>query len=183
MKKKQTASPEQVRGQIHLYTGDGKGKTTAALGLSLRAAGAGKKVLFTQFVKGKEYHEIALLKSHHDLVTFRNYGRECFFHRIIGNEDRDAARNGFADLLTLTQTGQYDLVVLDEFTIALFHKLLSMEDLNRLTSTKPDQVELVITGRYAPQELMDLADLVTEMKEVKHYYKSKHLLAREGIEF
>jgi cob(I)alamin adenosyltransferase len=173
-----------MSGKIHLYTGNGKGKTTAAVGLAIRAYGAGRRVLFTQFVKGNEYHEIAVLKRHPDGIVFRNYGRECFFNRGIEEEDRSTARKGFEDLrkMILAEPA-FDLIILDEITIAIYHQLLFMEDIRRLIQEKPVQTELVLTGRYAPQELIDLSDLVTEMTEVKHYYTTSNLLAREGIEF
>lgn len=173
-----------VRGQVHLYTGNGKGKTTAAIGLSIRAAGAGKRVLFCQFVKGMEYSEIEVMRSLGPLITFRNYGRGCFFQRGIEQEDRTAAVAGYDDLMSVfKQPVGFDLVVADELTIALYHHLLSMEQVTSLIRARPEQTELVITGRYAPEELIAMADLVTDMKEIRHYYQDGVIPAREGIEF
>lgn len=173
-----------VRGQIHLYTGNGKGKTTAAIGLSIRAAGAGKKILFCQFVKGMEYHEIEVLKSLSPLITFRNYGRGCFFQRGIEPDDHVAAKAGYDDLMSMMrQLPGFDMIVTDELTIALYHRLLSMEQVIGLVRAKQERTELIITGRYAPDELVAVADLVTEMKEVRHYYQDGLVPAREGIEF
>ncbi len=173
-----------VRGQVHLYTGNGKGKTTAAIGLTIRAAGAGKKVLFSQFVKGMEYHEIEVLKSLGGLITFRNYGRGCFFQRGIEPEDHVAARAGYDDLISMmNHLPAFDMIVTDELTIALYHQLLSIGQVIGLIKQKPENTELIITGRYAPQELIDAADLITEMKEVRHYYQNGLIPAREGIEF
>jgi cob(I)alamin adenosyltransferase len=169
------------KGQIHIYTGNGKGKTTAALGLSLRAVCSGKKVYFGQFVKGMEYSE---LKAPEYLPGFeiRQFGRDCFIFNDPTDEDRAAARKGLEICRQVIEEGRHDIVVLDELNIALHYKLFSVEEAIELVKSKKDHQELIITGRYAPQELLDLADLVTEMKEIKHYYK-KDLEARKGIEF
>lgn len=169
------------KGQIHIYTGNGKGKTTAALGLSLRAVCAGKKVFFGQFVKGMDYSE---LKAPEYLPGFaiQQFGRDCFIFNDPVEEDRVAARQGLAICRQILTEGQYDLVVLDELNIALYYKLFSLEDAIELIKCKAPHQELIITGRYAPQELMELADLVTEMTEIKHYYQ-KDIEARKGIEF
>ncbi len=171
-------------GQIHIYTGNGKGKTTAALGLAIRAVGAGRRVLWTQFVKGKEYHEISVLKGLHDKVTFRNYGRDCFINREPAPEDFDVVRAGIADLLErFRDTPPYDLIIVDEINIALHFNLMKVEDALMLVDKRPPMSEIILTGRYAPPELIEKADLVTEMQEIRHYYQSKNLPAREGIEF
>lgn len=169
------------KGQIHIYTGNGKGKTTAALGLSLRAICAGKRVFFGQFVKGMEYSE---LKATEYLPGFeiQQFGRDCFIYNDPVEEDRVAARDGLAICRDVLTRGHHDLVVLDELNIALYYKLFTLEDAIELIRSKKEHQELVITGRYAPKELIDLADLVSEMKEIKHYYQ-KNLEARKGIEF
>ncbi len=171
-------------GQVHVYTGDGKGKTTAALGLAMRAAGAGKRILFVQFVKGREYSEISMLRAHMDAITFRNFGRECFIGRVPETEDYKAASVGFTELKRMISgPAVFDLIIADELTIALHYGLLSMADVRELITLRPPQSELVITGRYASAELIEMADLVTEMKEIRHYFGTKNLLAREGIEY
>lgn len=168
------------KGQIHIYTGNGKGKTTAALGLSLRAICAGKKVFFGQFVKGMDYSE---LKAMEYLPGFKmeQFGRDCFIFNEPKEEDILVAKEGLEYCKNIIEKGEYDLVVLDELNIALYYKLFSIEEVIETIKAKDDKVELVITGRYAPEELVELADLVTEMKEIKHYYK-KGLEARKGIE-
>lgn len=171
-----------MKGYIQLYTGNGKGKTTAAFGLALRAVGAGKKVFFAQFVKGKTYSEIEAVNKFIPTITIKQYGRGCFIVNDPTQEDIDAARNGLKEVAEIIHSGNYDVVILDEATIALYYKLFSFEELKHLLINKPDKLEIVITGRYAPNELIDLADLVTEMKEIKHYY-TKGIEAREGIEF
>lgn len=169
------------KGQIHIYTGNGKGKTTAALGLSLRAVCSGKKVYFGQFVKGMEYSE---LKAPEYLPGFeiRQFGRDCFIFNDPTDEDRAAAREGLEICRQVLKEGRHDIVVLDELNIALYYKLFSVEEAIELIKSKADHQELIITGRYAPPELLEIADLVTEIKEIKHYYQ-KELPARQGIEF
>jgi cob(I)alamin adenosyltransferase len=171
-----------MKGYIHVYTGNGKGKTTAALGLALRAVGAGKKVFFAQFVKGKIYSEIDAINRYIPEVTIKQYGRGCFIMNEPTSEDIQAAKEGLEEVRAVIRSEQYDVVVLDEATIALHYKLFSVEELIAVLQEKPEETEIVITGRYAPGELIRLADLVTEMKEIKHYY-TKGIPARKGIEY
>ncbi len=167
---------------LHVYTGNGKGKTTAAFGLALRNAGAGKKVYFAQFVKGKTYSEIKAVKQWLPSVTVKQYGRGCFIVKKPVQADIDAARGGLAEIKDILQSGQYQLVVLDEANIAIYYKLFSVTELLEAIEARHSNTEVVITGRYAPQALIDAADLVTEMKEIKHYY-TQGIEARKGIEF
>ena len=169
-----------MKGYIHVYTGNGKGKTTAALGLSLRAAAAGKKVYIGQFIKGMHYSELDLLPTIAN-ITLKQYGRGCFIDSEPTEEDYGAARAGLIELAQILRSGEYDMVVLDEANIALYYGLISLEDLQSALLQRAEQVEVVLTGRYAPQELIDMADLVTEMREIKHYY-STGVEARTGIE-
>jgi cob(I)alamin adenosyltransferase len=171
-----------MKGYIQLYTGNGKGKTTAALGLALRAAGAGRKVFIGQFVKGREYSEIKALQNYLPQVEIRQYGRECFIINEPEEEDISIARRGLAEVETIIDEGKYDLVILDEATIAVYYKLFTQDELSAILDKKKEATEIIITGRYATPELIDKADLVTEMKEVKHYYNSG-VEAREGIEY
>ena len=170
-----------MKGYVHVYTGDGKGKTTAALGLALRAAGAGLKVFFTQFVKGQEYSEINALKRFHDLIVVKQYGRGCFIVNKPEEADVEAARKGFEDLTRVVISGDYPVVILDEINIAIHYNLLSVDDILTLIKTRPEHVEMIITGRNADAKIIDAADLVTEMKEIKHYFK-EGVAARVGIE-
>ena len=171
-----------MQGYIHLYTGNGKGKSTAAFGLSLRAVGAGKKVFFAQFVKGKTYAEIEAVNQFLPAITIKQYGRGCFIKNVPVPEDIEAAQNGLKEVAEIIRSGAYDIVVLDEANIALYYKLFTSAELIEVIKHKRPETEIIITGRYAPQEIIDLADLVTEMKEVKHYYR-KGVEARKGIEF
>jgi cob(I)alamin adenosyltransferase len=170
-----------VKGYVQVYTGNGKGKTTAALGLAMRAAGAGLRVFIGQFVKGCEYSELNALKRMHENITLKQYGRGCFIAGDPCREDVTAAQNACDELKHLVSAGTYDVVILDEANIATFYRLIAPEELVGIIQCKPDNVELIITGRYADPAVMEAADLVTEMKEVKHYYV-KGVQARVGIE-
>lgn len=166
---------------VQVYTGDGKGKTTAALGLSLRAAGAGLKVFIAQFIKIGDYSEINALKRFSDLITVEQFGTGKFILDEPSLEDRQAAQKGLKRVQAIIQTEEYDLVILDEASVAVTCGLFSGEDLLNLIKLKAENVELIITGRNADPRIIEHADLVTEMKAVKHYY-SKGVSARVGIE-
>ncbi len=168
-------------GYVHVYTGTGKGKTTAALGLILRAAGAGLSVLLVQFLKKAEYCEHEALKFLGDRITVRTFGGERRIGSPATDEDRRLAREGLAFLGTALASGAYDLVVADEIVVAAHLGLLLKEEMLALLDVRPPSVELVLTGRYASQELLERADLVTEMQEIRHYF-AKGVPARRGIE-
>jgi cob(I)alamin adenosyltransferase len=170
-----------MKGYVQVYTGNGKGKTTAAIGLAIRAAGANLKVFIGQFVKGMHYSELDSLKRFEDLITIKQFGRDCFIYHDPTEEDIKVARDGFAEAREIVMSAKYDLVILDEINIALYYALFPVEDVLDLIKKKPSNVELVLTGRYAPKQIIDAADLVTEMKEIKHYYQ-EGVVAREGIE-
>lgn len=170
-----------MKGYVQVYTGDGKGKTTAALGLAVRAAGAGLRVLFAQFVKGMEYSEIKALERFQDLITVRQFGRGCFIFAEPSVEDCAAARSGLDEVRAALSAGAFDVVILDEANIATSVGLFTVRELLEVVASKPDNVELVITGRDADPRLIAAADLVTEMREVKHYYR-QGVQARVGIE-
>ncbi len=172
---------EKVKGYIQVYTGDGKGKTTAALGLAVRAVCAGKKVFFGQFVKGMEYSELDAIKFLPNFVM-EQFGRPEFIHGKPTKADIDNAIKGLKRIEEILTSNEYDLVVLDEANIALFYELFTLNDLLKVISVRSENTEIVITGRKAPEALIQLADLVTEMKEIKHYYQ-KGVLARKGIEY
>ena len=170
-----------LKGYIQIYTGNGKGKTTAAFGLALRAVGAGLKVYIAQFVKGVEYSELESVKRLSDSITLKQYGLGFFVNREPDKDDIRAAREGLKEVRGIMCSGGYDLVILDEANVAVYHDLFSVEDLLEFMRAKPKNVELVITGRRADPRIIESADLVTEMKEVKHYYHSG-VGARIGIE-
>ena len=170
------------KGYIQVYTGSGKGKTTAALGLALRAAGAGLKVFIVQFIKRRRCSEHASLVRFQDCITLRQFGKGCILKRKATPSDRKAAHAGLVEVRKAITSGDYDLVILDEANVAVHLHLITPGDLLALMADKPDGMELVITGRYADEEVMAAADLVTEMREIKHYRK-KGVKARTGIEY
>ena len=171
---------QRMKGYVQVYTGNGKGKTTASLGLSVRAAGAGLKVFIVQFMKQGDYSEIKAL-SKFENITVEQYGAGKFVKGKPSEDEKESCAAGFKRLSEALSSGNYDLVLAEEANTAFMCGLITQEDLNHLLSIRPDHVELVFTGRGAPKFLMEKADLVTEMKEVKHYYK-QGVVARVGIE-
>jgi cob(I)alamin adenosyltransferase len=170
-----------MKGYVQVYTGNGKGKTTAALGLAIRAAGAGLNVFIAQFIKMGEYSEINALKRFSDLITIEQYGRGRFIKGIPSPEDIEGAGRGLERIENIIELREYHVIILEEANVAVTCGLFSVEDLLKIIDKKPDDVEIVITGRDARPEIIERADLVTEMKEIKHYYQ-KGVKARVGIE-
>ncbi len=170
-----------MEGYVQVYTGDGKGKTTAALGLAVRAAGAGLKIFIAQFAKGRKFSEHKALERFTDLITVKCYGRECFIREKPTPKDTAAAQEGLREAREAMLSGDYDMVILDEANIAAHLGLISVDELIELIDLRPPAVELVITGRRADKRVIEKADLVTEMAEVKHYYQ-RGVNARKGIE-
>ncbi|MGD8880723.1 MAG: cob(I)yrinic acid a,c-diamide adenosyltransferase [Desulfobacterales bacterium] len=170
-----------MKGKVHVYTGDGKGKTTAALGLSIRAAGAGLRVFFAQFIKADEYSEIKALKRFSDIITVEQFGLGGFIGGNPSSGDVEAAQKGVARVMEIISTGKYDVVVLDEANTAVTYELISEQDLLDIIDAKSKNIELVITGRDASARIIEKADLVTQMKAVKHYFQNG-VQARVGIE-
>lgn len=170
------------KGYIQVYTGDGKGKTTAALGLALRAAGAGLRVFIFQFIKKKRCSEHKLLERFQDLIKMKQYGKGFIMGRKPTRPDIKAAQDGFKEIKEILRSGNYDVLILDEANVAVHYNLLAVKNLLELMAAKPRGTELIITGRYADKRVVQMADLVTEMKEVKHYRK-KGVKARAGIEY
>jgi cob(I)alamin adenosyltransferase len=169
------------RGYVQVYTGNGKGKTTAALGLAIRAAGAGLRVFIAQFIKKRKCSEHALLEELRDRITLKQFGRGCILGRQPSPGDRKAAREGYEEVKDVLLSNQYDVVILDEANVAAHYGLITAQDLLELMALKPKKVELVITGRYADERIIQAADLVTEMREIKHY-REQGVAARRGIE-
>jgi cob(I)alamin adenosyltransferase len=171
------------KGFVQVYTGNGKGKTTAAIGQAVRAAGYGLKTYFVMFMKEFPYNEVKSLERLEDLITIVQVGQDDFVYKKVppSEEEKSKVRNGLAEVKEKMLNGEYDLIVLDEILVSIYFGLISKEEVVSFIDAKPQNVELVMTGRYCPQEIIDKADLVTEMKEVKHYYE-KGELARKGIE-
>jgi len=170
-----------MKGYVQVYTGDGKGKTTAAFGLALRAAGAGLKVYIGQFLKNGIYSELKSIDRFKGLIKIEQFGGKRFIGREIKEEDRELAKKGFERIKEIIFSGEYDVVILDEINVALYLKLLPEKDLLDVIKDKPSHVELVLTGRYVSPQIIQVADLVTEMRKIKHYF-SKGVKARKGIE-
>ncbi|GFN34527.1 cob(I)yrinic acid a,c-diamide adenosyltransferase [Tepidimicrobium xylanilyticum] len=167
-------------GYIHVYTGNGKGKTTAALGLALRAICAGKKVFIGQFIKGMEYSELKSVDYLPNLVI-EQFGRDCFIYKAPKEEDIRLAKAGLNKCKVILKEGNFDVVILDELNIALYYNLFTVEKVLETIKGKASHVEVIITGRYADERIIQIADLVTDMVEIKHYY-NKGVVARKGIE-
>jgi len=171
------------KGYIQIYTGNGKGKTTAALGQAVRAAGFGLRSFIMQFMKEYPYNEIDSIQKLKEWITIERYGNDKFVYqkKMPSKEDIAVAEEALSRTKDAMLSAEYDLIILDEICVAIYFQLLKTEQVFQFIREKPDSVELILTGRYCPQELIDMADLVTEMKEVKHYYQ-QGVMARKGIE-
>ena len=170
-----------MSGYIHIYTGDGKGKTTAALGLALRAAGAGLSVYIAQFLKKGEYSEIKALERFSDCITVEQYGLGRFVRGNPQKEDIDAAARGLKAIKSVMSGQKHQMIVMDEANVAVSCGLFTIKELLEIIDLKPEGVELVLTGRRAAPEIMERADLVSEVKSLKHYFQNG-VKARIGIE-
>ena len=170
------------KGYVHVYTGNGKGKTTAAIGLGIRATGVGLKVLMIQFMKGRRYSELNALQQIKNFTVIQ-FGRDEFVSKEKPEQiDIDLARKGLAYAKDVIQKNIYDLVILDEINVALDYHLILFEDVVRLLKEKPEHLELVLTGRFASPDLIKLADVVSEILEIKHPYQ-KGVTSRKGIDW
>ena len=170
------------KGIVHIYTGPGKGKTTAALGLGLRAAGAGFKVHMLQFMKGRRYSEIGSIEKIPNF-TISQHGRDEFVSKENTEQiDIDLAQKGFEQAKKIVKNNEYDMVILDEINVAVDYNLIPVDDVLKLIEEKPEKLELVLTGRDAHPEIVKVADLVTEMLEIKHPYQ-QGVIGRKGVDF
>jgi len=170
-----------MKGYIQVYTGNGKGKTTASIGLMVRALGHGLKIYMGQFMKGQRYGELDTLEKLGVLVE--RFGTEkCIISpEHVTNLDLAKAKEGYKKVEEILLSKKYDLVVLDEICVSTYFNLITKDEILHLMKIKPKETELVLTGRYAPKEVIEAADLVTEMKEIKHYYNCG-VMARDGVE-
>jgi cob(I)alamin adenosyltransferase len=171
------------KGYIHIYTGDGKGKTTAALGLALRAAGHGFKTCIIQFMKGQHYSELDAVKMFQGLVIIEQYGHPtfCKFSETPDPEDVKRAQSALGRVRELIASRNCDILIADEIITSVFFKLITEEEILEVMRNKPDGMELILTGRGASELMVEAADLVTDMREIKHYY-TLGIGARKGIE-
>lgn len=168
---------------IQIYTGNGKGKTTASLGLALRAVGAGKKVLLIQFLKDGQSSEIKAVKKYLPNFEVKIFGQKGFLNKEkLKKKDFNLAQQGFNFVQKTVQEKVYDLIILDEINLANDFGLIKTKDILDLIKKTPPATELVLTGRKAEKKIIQAADLVSRIKEVKHYFK-KGLKARKGIEY
>lgn len=174
---------DAFKGYVQVYTGNGKGKTTAALGLALRAAGHGLRTYIGQFLKGQDYGELAAVRLLSPFVTIAQFGRKGFVHVTENPDEEDIhrARMGLEKCRRAMLSGNFAIIVLDEINVALHFCLVKEKDVQDFLDQRPAGVEVILTGRYAPASLLKRADLVTEMKDKKHYY-SRGVRARRGIE-
>ena len=172
------------KGYIQIYTGDGKGKSTAALGLALRAAGAGLRSLLIQFMKrGFPYSELNVIGRSSEWMKVEQYGSDAHVleKRQPTEAEKAAVQRGLARVVEEYERREFDIVILDEICVAVHFGLIGEMDVLPLLEQKPENIELVLTGRYCPESWLERADLVTEMKEIKHYY-NKGVLSRKGID-
>lgn len=169
-------------GLVHVYTGKGKGKTTASLGLAFRAAGRGLEVLMIQFLKPPENYGEHIAAEHFENLTIMPMGLDHMVGRVPKEEDIKIAKETLAEAKKLIYSKKYDLVILDECNVAMSWGLIDPDDVIKMLSGRPDNIEIVLTGRGAPQQIIDYADLVTEMMMIKHPF-DKGIKARKGIEY
>jgi cob(I)alamin adenosyltransferase len=171
------------KGFIQIYTGNGKGKSTAAIGQAVRAAGYGLKTYIAQFMKEYPYNELISLKRLNEWITIEQFAGDDFvFRKELPNKvEMDKARRGLETAKAKMLSGKFDLIILDEILASIHFGLFNDEEILTFIKIKPEKVELILTGRYCPDKLLEVADLVTEMKVLKHYYL-EGVLARKGIE-
>ena len=173
---------EKQKGYVQVYTGDGKGKTTAAIGLAVRAAGRGQRTFVGQFMKGMFYGELEALKDNW-LIEIKQFGWEdCIRKEQVNETHIEITRNGLEECRKKMLSGFYGIVILDEILVAQWFGLIGEKELLDFISQRPAETELVLTGRNASEPVLEKADLITEMKNVRHYYDDG-LQARKGIEY
>ena len=172
-----------MQGMVEIFTGNGKGKTSAALGTVLRALGHGLRVHIVYFMKGNYPYGEQKVLSQLPNVSLSKFGQDYFIDPAnIKEEEREQARQALEEAYQALTSGKYDLIVLDEVNLAAAWGLVEVEDIVELIQERPEEVELILTGRYADNKLIELADLVTEMVEIKHPYR-KGILSRKGIDY
>ncbi len=171
------------KGYIQVYTGNGKGKTTTAIGQAIRALGGGLKVYFVQFMKNFQYSELSLLENIHPNFTIKRYGTDDFVFKKTPPDEKLIVemRDGLKKTEQIMLSESYDIIILDEILVSIYFKIFKTQEVISFLQKKPEKIEIILTGRYCPNEIIKLADLVTDMKEVKHYYQ-KGVSSRPGIE-
>lgn len=171
------------KGFIQIYTGNGKGKTTAALGQAVRAAGAGLRSCIIQFMKEYPYSELNSLNYLNEFIEINQFAGDEFVYKneLPDEREKSRAKEGLFYAKKIMREGKFDLIILDEILVSIYFKLFKEKDILEFINLKPERTELILTGRYCPEKILETADLVTEMKEIKHYYQ-KGILSRRGIE-
>lgn len=171
------------RGYIQVYTGNGKGKSTAAIGQAVRSAGFGLKCYILQFMKDFPYNEKISLKRLEDLITIKQICKDdwVFKKEPAPEEEKQKALSALSEAKEIMLKLEYDLIILDEVCVSIYFGLIKKEDVLDFINSKPENIELILTGRYCPEEIIEKADLVTDMKEVKHYYQ-QGIISRKGID-
>jgi len=171
------------QGIVLVITGNGKGKTTSAFGQALRAMGQGFRVCIIQFMKGREYGEVLAVKKYLPELAFFQYGLDSFVMRDNpAPVDVELAREGFEKAKEVVNSGDFDMVILDEINVVVDFNLIPEEEVIELVENKPPELDLVLTGRYASEKLKELADTVSEVREIKHHYNAG-IKGRAGIEY
>lgn len=179
----QPVTSRPKRGLVMVLTGNGKGKTTSALGQALRAIGHGYRVCMVQFMKGKSYGELIAAEKYLPNFKIFQYGLDSFVMRDNPAPiDAELARQGLEMARRLIRSKEYDMIILDEINVAVDFKLIPLEEVIEMVRGKPPELDLILTGRYAPEEIREMADLVSEVTEIKHHYAAG-IKGREGIEF
>ncbi len=182
-KKAEEPAPKTARGLVMVITGNGKGKTTAAFGQALRAIGQGYRVFVAQFMKGRKYGELIAAQKYLPNLTILRFGLDSFVMRDNPAAiDMEMAQKGLIAAKKAIKSGKYDMVILDEINVALDFKLIALPEIVELIKNKPAHLDLILTGRYAPPDLIYLADTVSEVKEIKHHYNTG-IKDRAGIEY
>ncbi len=177
------AKKSPKKGLVMVITGNGKGKTTSAFGQALRATGQGLRVCMIQFMKGRVYGEVVAVRKYLPELTFYQYGLDSFVMRDNpASVDMELAEEGFAKAKEVIQSGDYDMVILDEINVVADFCLVPEDDIIELIKNKPPELDLILTGRYASQSIQDLADMVSEVREIKHHYNAG-IKDRAGIEY
>ncbi len=174
----------KFKGYVQIYTGNGKGKTTAALGLALRAAGNGMRTYIAQFMKKREYKELISINRYlNEYIKIEQFGLPEFHHtgEEPSKEEKKCAMDGVEAVKKAIHSKKYNIIILDEVNVLLHFKIIDKKYILEIIESKPENIELILTGRYAPEEIKEKADLITEMKEIKHYFK-ENVQARKGIE-
>jgi len=171
------------KGLVIVITGNGKGKTTAAFGQALRAIGQGYNVFIVQFMKGRKYGEFVAAEKYLPRLTIKMSGLDSFVMRDNPAAiDIEMAQKGLDAARKAIRSGKYDMVILDEINVALDFKLIKLKEVMDLIKNKPSALDIILTGRYAPKEIIKLADTVSEVQEIKHHY-NKGIKDRAGIEY